>query len=247
MKGALPALGIVAALATAATPPATGWVVVQKDGSHASFEAKPVLRSGKLVGKLTGSGTLVSIPAGRVDDEETRRANEAGGAARVPAAPAPARAPRPYETPPLGDRVRLKASGPEASRVLQFSRIGPPGRRGASPGTVEAAGERQAQGEGGPTDRRGRTEAWWRGRSAEVRGDFEDAAQALADADARLEAAERAWLGRSQAERNTFVLRVNEERAATERAREAYRRASAAWEALQDDARRSGALPGWLR
>lgn len=247
MRRALLTVAAIAALATAATPPATGWVVVQKDGSRASFEAKPNLRSGRLVGKLAGSRTLVSIPVARVDDEATRKANEPGGEDRALAPPKAVPAPRPFETPPLGDRVRLKATGEEASRVLESSRKGAPAP--GVPPTADGQGtaEETSRGAAEPADRKGRGESWWRERAAVVRGDHEAAAQALADAEARLEAAERAWLGRSQAERNTFVLRVNEERAATERAREAYRRASAAWEALQDDARRSGALPGWLR
>jgi len=246
MKRSLLPLAIVAAVAAAAAAPAASWTVVQKDGARVTFGGKPELRSGRLVGRLAGSGTLVSIPAARVDDEATRRANEPGGAGAAPAAPKAAPTPRPFETPPLGDRVKLKASGEEATRVLESSRKGAPAPA-PSPADAAATEDERAPSASVPTDRQGRGEAWWRERASAVRGDYEAAAQALADAEARLEAAERAYLGGSQAERNTFVLRVNEERAAAERAREEYRRASSAWEALQDDARKSAALPGWLR
>ncbi len=246
MKGALPALAIVAAFAAAAAPPTGAWVVVGKDGSRVSFSAKPDVRSEMVVGRLVGSGTLVSIPVARVDDEATRKANEAGAAAKAPAEAKTAPKPRPFETPPLGDRVKLKASGEEAARVLESSRKGTPAPA-PSPAVEAATGAGRTPSPAEPADRQGRGEAWWRERASVVRGYYEAAARSLADAEARREAAERAWLGGSQAERNTFVLRVNEERAAAERAREEYRRASSAWEALQDDARRSGALPGWLR
>ena len=246
MRSALVVLAAVAALAAAAPPPAPGWVVVQKDGTRVTFEAKPQAGSGKVVGRLLGSGTLVSIPAGRVDDAATVRANTPGAAPPAPAPPRAVPTPRPFETPPLGDRAKLKTTGEEASRVIEGARTGKPAPAAPSAGEEEAAAAGRPAG-GGPTDRLGRDEAWWRERAAVVRGDFEDAGQALAEAEARLEAAERAFLGTGRGERNSFVIRVNEERAAAERAREEYRRASAAWEALQEEARKSAAFPGWLR
>lgn len=247
MRKALLAPAALAALALAAPPPAASWIVVQKDGSRVVFAGKPEVRSGKLVGKLAGSGTLVSVPAARVDDDATRRANEPGASAEAPAASKSVPTPRPFETPPLGDRVKLGASGGEASRILESSRKGDPAPEPSSQGEAEGAGENEAARPSAPTDRQGRDEAWWRERSGVVRADYDAASRSLAEAEARLEAAERAWLGGSRAERNTFVLRVNEGRAAAEAARAEFRRASAAWEALQEDARRSGAFPGWLR
>lgn len=246
-RSVLAGLALVA-LAAAATPATQGWVVVQRDGTRVVLAEKPERRSGKLVGRLLGPGTLVSVPAARVDEEATRRANEEGRAGPAPAAPAARPTPRPFETPPLGDRAALKTSGEEASRVLSAART-------AAPGTdlpAEAGAETERQGESRPsgaepTDREGRGEAWWRDRAAAVRGRYEDAGRDLAEAEARLEAAERAHLGVGRAERNTFVIRVNEERAAAERARAEHRSASAAWESLQEDARKSGAFPGWLR
>jgi hypothetical protein len=197
---------------------------------------------------MQGSGALVSIPAARVDAAATARANATDGEAPRPTLPTAAPTPRPFETPPLGDRVKLTTSGKEASRVLEGARTGVPS---AEPAPLPK-GEQEAALAGAPADaadadRLGRDEASWRERAAVVRGEFEAAGQALAEAEARLEAAERAYLGRSQAERNTFVLKVQEERALADAARREYQRASTAWEALQEEARKSGALPGWLR
>lgn len=246
MRRALLLPAALAALAVAAPPPEAPWIVVQKDGGRVVFAGRPAVRSGKLVGSLAGTGTLVSVPVARVDEDATRKANEPGSPAAASAAPKAVPTPRPFETPPLGDRVRLRASGEEASRILESSRKGDPATAPSpAAGAEEAEAEPRRVAE--PTDRQGRDESWWRERAAVVRGDYESAGQVLAEAEARLEAAERAYLGGSQAERNTFVLRVNEERAAAEAARAEYRRASSAWEALQEDARKSGAFPGWLR
>ena len=98
-----------------------------------------------------------------------------------------------------------------------------------------------------PKDLLGRGEAWWRARADAVRGDLEEAARLRAEAEAELETAERAYLGVSEAERATFVLRVADARARAEQARGEERRAGARWEELQEAARKAGAFPGWLR
>jgi hypothetical protein len=245
------ALGLALALGVAVVTPAAGppsaaavpWVVVQRDGARVAFERAPELRDGRWVGRLRGAGTLVSIPAARVDAEATARANAPGA---EPAAPAPrvVPTPRPFETPALGDRAKLKTSGEEASRALERVRKG---RLEPVPSPTGAAAGAEAPAESAPTDRHGRDEVYWRERAGVVRGEFEEAGQRLAVAEASLEAAERDFLGTSEAERNTFVLRIQEQRALVEEARQRYQRASAAWEALQEEARKAGAFPGWLR
>jgi hypothetical protein len=192
---------------------------------------------------MRGAGTLVSIPAARVDAGATARANAPGAELAAPA-PRAAPTPRPFETPPLGDRARLKTSGEEASRALEGVRRGAPPPL-PSPEKEAAGGAVPA--DAAPTDRQGRDEAYWRERAGVVRGEFEEAGQRLAVAEASLEAAERAFLGRSEAERNSFVLRIQEQRALVEEARQMYQRSSAAWDALQEEARKAGAFPGWLR
>ncbi len=250
------ALGLALALALAApatsaagpaTTAAVPWVVVQTDGARVAFERAPELRDGRWVGRMRGAGTLVSIPAARVDAAATARANAPGA---EPAAPAPrvVPTPRPFETPALGDRAKLRTSGEEASRALAGVRKGTPGSAPSPvPSPTGAAAAAEAPPESEPTDRHGRDEAYWRERAGVVRGEFEEAGQRLSVAEASLEEAERAFLGRSEAERNTFVLRIQEQRALVEEARQRYQAASGAWEALQEEARKSGAFPGWLR
>jgi hypothetical protein len=101
--------------------------------------------------------------------------------------------------------------------------------------------------EAGPTDRTGRDESWWRERAVAARGAAEESAAALAAAEAALEAAERSYLGGSEAERTTFVLNVLDARNRAGEARDRHTRARARWEALQEEARKAGAYPGWLR
>lgn len=240
-------LAVAAVAAAAAGPvaptPASPRVLVQTDGARVAFASPPVLRDGRWVGRLAGSGTLVSVPAARVDAAATARANVSGG---EPPAPRPTAAPRPFETPPLGDRARLRTSPEEASRVLDGTRRGTPAPPPTPGGEKAAEGASQPVPEE-PKDALGRDEAWWRERAGVVRGEYEAAVQRLAVAEARLEAAERDYLGPSEAERNTFVLRIQEQRALVEEARQEHARASSAWEALQEEARKSGAFPGWLR
>lgn len=215
------------------------WVVVQRDGARLTFEAPPRQQGRRLVGRLAGSGTLVSVPAGEVDPEATRRANEPGEPAAAPARPAPT--PRPFEAPPLGDRVRLVRPKEEAQAILEGARKGTP-----SPArTATAAAETVEVPE--PTDRLGRGEGYWRERADERRAALEEAEAERTAAEAELAVAERAWLGASDAERTTFVLQLLAARERAERARAIHRRAEERWESLGEEARKAGAFPGWLR
>jgi hypothetical protein len=96
-------------------------------------------------------------------------------------------------------------------------------------------------------DRQGRGEQYWRERAGAAREDIRQAEQDLAVAQADLEAAERAYLGPSEGERNSFTIRIYEARDRVERARQDLRRANGRFEALQEEARKAGAFPGWLR
>ncbi|MBK9372615.1 MAG: hypothetical protein IPN03_02455 [Holophagales bacterium] len=231
---------------TATTPPGRSWVLVQADGTRVTFEGPPENRDGRFVGRLKGSGTLVSIPAVRVDTEATGRANAPGAAAAAAAAAAPKvrPTPGPFATPPLGDRVRMKTSGDEARRILENARMGTP-EPPPPPGTTPTAAPVPA--EKPPTDNLGRGEDYWRERAGAARGVFDDAERDLAAAEAQLAAAERSYLGVGEAERNSYVIRVIEARDVAEKARAQHRSASGRWEALQEEARKAGAFPGWLR
>lgn len=248
------ALLLVLALSVAPTPPAPTpaargpWVVVQKDGTRVTFDVPPRASGGRLVGTLRGSGTLVSIPEARVDGEATARANSPGGAA----APVPKAisTPRPFETPPLGDRAKLTKSGEEAQRLLEGARAGAPGASPSPspsrpPGDAGAAAKAPA--DVPPVDRLGRGEDYWRARAAALRSELVDAERELAQAEADLESAERAYLGRGEAERTTFVVNLISARDRAERARRDHGQSSARWQALEEEARKSDAFPGWLR
>lgn len=220
-------------------------MVVQKDGTRVTFVEPPRSESGRLVGRLQGSGTLVSIPETRVDAPATARANVPGAVA-----PAPTRAPtpRPFQTPPLGNRVRLSKTGEEAQRVLEGARPAP--TRTSGPGQTPPSGTTPAPTEtpqGEPVDRLGRGEDYWRQRAAGLRSALEEAERELAQAEADLEAAEKAYFGPSDGERTTFVVRLIEARDRAARARREHGQSSVRWQAFEEEARKAGAFPGWLR
>lgn len=235
-------------------PSGRPWTVVQADGMRVVFAAPPENRGGRLVGKLAGSGTLVSIPAARVDADATARANAPGepGTAAPVAKPLPT--PHPLATPPLGSQVKLRKSAEEAQRIIEGARTGrpapapSPGARAASaPAEGAGAAEAPPPGEDAPVDRDGRGEEYWRERAGAARAEIDQAGQDLAVAEADLEAAERAYLGPSEGERNSFAIRVYEARDRAERARQDLRRATRRLEGLEEEARKAGAFPGWLR
>ena len=233
--------------AAAATPPkARPFVLVQADGTRVKFEAPPQDRSGRLVGRLQGSGTLVSIAAARVDAKATEHANAPGADAALLDAPKLRPTPGPFATPPLGDRARLMASPGDARKLLEGARTGTPvpapvPQPGTSPAVTPVPEEKA------PTDNLGRGEAYWRERAGAARGVFDEAENNLAAAEAQLRAAERSYLGVGEAERNSFVIRVIEARDIAEKARNEHRSAKGRWEALLEEARKADAFPGWLR
>jgi hypothetical protein len=234
----------VTAPVSSARPAGGPWIVVEADGTRVTFAAPPENRAGRLVGRLHASGALVSIPAARVDAEATARANMPTVPAVVTPSPKQRQTRRPFETPSLGDQVRLRKTGEEAQRVLERSRTGTP-HPAPAPGSTPT--EAPAQEPAAPADRLGRGEEYWRERAGALRSDLQQAERVLAEAEADLEAAERANLGGSGAERTTFVVRVLEARDRAELARLEHRQARARWDALEEEARKAGAFPGWLR
>ena len=136
--------------------------------------------------------------------------------------------------------MKLRAPAGEARAHIEAARKGTP-----APPTDPAASPPPSLAE--PTDLQGRGEVYWRERAGEHRAALEEAAAEKALAEAALEAAERAWIGASDAEQATFVLDVLAARERAERARAEHRRAEGRWEALQEEARKAGAFPGWLR
>lgn len=219
--------------------PGGSWIVVQRDGARVVFDSPPERRGTRLVGRLLSGGALVSLPLARIDDAATRAANEPGAPKPAPA-PTATPAPRPFETPPLGDLVKLRTSGEEARAHIEGARKGTPGppRAARDVPPVEVAE---------PTDLLGRGERYWRERAGERREALEAAAGDRQIAERTLAEAERAWLGLSEAETATYVLYLLEARERAERARQRHLREQQRWDELGEEARKAGAYPGWLR
>lgn len=218
---------------------AGSWVVVQSDGARVVFDSPPERKGTRLVGRLLSGGALVSLPLSRIDEPATRAANEPGAPGPAPA-PTATPAPRPFETPPLGDLVKLRTSGEEARAHIEGARKGTPAppRVARDVPPVEVAD---------PTDLLGRGERYWRQRAGERREALEDAAAERQVAERVLAEAERAWLGLSEAETTTYVLHLLEARERAERAHQRHLREEKRWEELGEEARKAGAYPGWLR
>ncbi|MHB8796952.1 MAG: hypothetical protein ACYDBY_00680 [Thermoanaerobaculia bacterium] len=218
---------------------AGSWVVVQSDGARVVFDSPPERKGARLVGRLHSGGALVSLPLARVDEAATRAANEPGAPTPVPA-PTATPVPRPFETPPLGNLVKLRASGDEARAHIEGARKGTPAppRAHSDVPPIEVAE---------PTDLLGRGERYWRERADRRREALEAAAADRQIAERLLAEAERAWLGLSDAETTTYVLYLLAARERAERARQLHLREQQRWDELGEEARKAGAFPGWLR
>ncbi len=216
---------------------------VLKDGTEVTFAAPPETRGRALVGRLAGTGQLVSVPASAVDQERTR-ARAARPAA--PATPAPT-APRPSSGQSLGDAGKLNRSPEEARRLLESARRADPAQRleetEAVPG---AAGKSPAS--RSEKDWQGRDQGYWADRARKVREQLGAARQELASARADRQAAEDAIpFGRSQGVWNTYGMAVNEARRREEAAAARVTELEGQLEKLSDEARKAGAPPGWIR
>ncbi len=219
--------------------PAGAWVVVQSDGARVVFDSPPERKGALLVGRLLAGGALVSLPLARIDEAATRAANEPGAPKVAPVSTATP-APGPYETPPLGNLVKLRTSGEEARAHIEGARKGTPAppRAARYVPPVEVAE---------PTDLHGRGERYWRERAEERREALAAAAADRQVAERMLAEAERAWIGLSEAETTTYVLYLLDARERAERARQRHLREQQRWEELGEEARKAGAFPGWLR
>lgn len=170
----------------------------------------------------------------------------------------PAPTPGPTPTPVvagasrLGD-IRLKTSRSEAERKLAAS------SGTATPGSADLPEREEVPKTRSVTrvgrtsehlDTKGRGEAWWRARAEAARAAVARAEEGLARAEQDLSAASgavvsgpRGRVGGSVAPAGLLAMlqaRVDEWRGRLEKAR-------AGWEALQEEARKSDAYPGWLR
>ncbi|HMM35144.1 MAG TPA: hypothetical protein PKA62_10470 [Thermoanaerobaculia bacterium] len=233
------ALAVIAGSAAGGEKAAGPWVVVQSDGARVVFDSPPERKGTRLVGRLLSGGALVSLPLARIDEAATRAANEPGAPKPTPP-PAATPAPRPFETPPLGNLVKLRTSAEEARAHIEGAMKGTPApSRPAREVPPVAVAE--------PTDLLGRGERYWRERADERREALEAAAADRQVAERTLAEAERAWLGVSEAETTTYVLYLLEARERAERARQRHLGEQQRWEELGEEARKAGAFPGWLR
>lgn len=242
-------LALLLAAAEPAAPPPGGYAVVRKDGSVTWLLEAPVQKGTSWVGKLSPGGQLVSFPAAEVDVERTREANR-----KAPATPTPGvvpfekKAPRkPTPTP----AKKLRKSREEAEKALS-ALSGEPGGGAASqksgprpeePSLREAAPVEPPE-TFEPTDRNGRGEEWWRDRAERVRQRLREAERELADA----QVAAASW------DRNPEVwgteywaMELSRLRTRVEKARIQVDEARRRWSDLEEDARKAGAWPGWLR
>ncbi len=232
----------------ARSPEPPPFFVVQADGSTLRLVAPPVEKGALLVGTLAGSGRLVSIPKRDVDLRRTTEMNRRP----PPPAPTPEPAVRVLATggSSLAKAGRLRTSPEEARRLLEAPSREPtapaaPGVAAPSPRpTPVRAGE---EGADDPRDASGRSEAWWHAHAGARRRELEEAEARLAVARADLTAAERADLLPGEAQQRSFVVRVQVARERVERETAAHAEAERRWRELEEDARKSGTPPGWLR
>ena len=232
----------------AKAPEPPPFLVVQTDGSILNLVAPPVEKGALLVGTLSGSGRLVSIPKRDVDLRRTTEMNRRP----LPPAPTPEPAVRVLATggSSLAKAGRLKTSPEEARRILEApSREGPgPATTpGASPQPRPTPGRTPEEDADDPRDASGRSEAWWQAHAGARRRELEEAEARLAAARGDLAAAERADLLPGEAQQRSFVVRVQVARERVERETSAHAEAERRWKDLEEDARRSGTPPGWLR
>lgn len=246
---------LLALLLFQTTAPDPAYVVVRVDGTRIELAGPPRLKGGRYVATLRGSGQLVSFPAGEVDEERTAAANRpAAGSAPAPTQ-GPAVAPRrePAARSALGDRARLTVPREKAEAVLRSAS----GTAKPTPVTVaedEGVEDRASAGdkpEGAEipdhVDRRGRGEAYWRGKADRLRRTL-----ANAEADLRLAQAEAGRWEREvpafdAAAQATWARELARMRGNVDRARVRVERARKELEDLSDEARRADAYPGWIR
>lgn len=242
-------LALLLAAAEPAAPPPGGYAVVRKDGSVTWLIEAPVQKGASWVGKLSPGGQLVSFPAADVDVERTRAANVRPQASPTPGlVPFEKKAPR-KPTPTPGKKLRK--SREEAEKALSAlsgapgGGTAPPGSapREPEPGLREAAPVEPPE-PFEPTDRNGRGEEWWRDRAERARQRLREAERELADAQSAADSWDRnpeVW------GTEYWAMELARLRTRVERARIQVDEARRRWSDLEEDARKAGAWPGWLR
>jgi len=114
-------------------------------------------------------------------------------------------------------------------------------QRAVEPGAAADTAEDAA-----PTDRK-LTEAEWRFRAAPIRTDLEATETRVTQLEAEVEQLERQRVNILPLQEHQTTQALAEARQNLDAAKEARTAARKAWDDLEEDARRAGAYPGWLR
>jgi hypothetical protein len=231
-------------LALALAAPAEPYVVLRADGSRILLMEPPRAKGRLLIGRLWPDGTLVSFPASEV---------AARGAPPPPAPPSAtptrsllellSRPPRPTPV-PLGDKAKLNRPRAEAEHELKKA-SGTARKEEPEPGGT--ATPLPAPRVPDPVDVKGRGEEWWRARADGVHREIASAREGVAGAEAELDTWERNGVPPGGGDRSWWGYELQQRRDAVDRAKERLADAQRRQSELEDEARRAGAYPGWVR
>jgi hypothetical protein len=243
---------------------ANGYVLVLRDGTAILLAEKPAaVASSPLVVAALADGTLVSLPEKRIDWPATEVANSAERQAQrdaraAQAEAAPAARPRPRRGSTI-DNQAIKDFA--AANPVGVPTTGDPSSVSALPGEAEAPPPLIAS----PSlDRLGRGEEFWADRARAVRDELIVAGRALVSARRALAAEEDTLLhGRTLTssqipltvtqytftaeELGALQFRISQLREKVEDAEAVLAIARQHEWDLREEARKAGALPGWLR
>ena len=169
------------------------------------------------------------------------------------------RKPEPPKTPPKKASADKKAAGkskeagPEKPLVLDNAMVGGDSRRaagkGEAPRPASAAPPPAPVTVAAPVDLNGNGEAYWRARAAQLREALARARQTLETAQLEEKREENDFYAWDDGQYRDNVIKPAWDRSKEEtaRAREALAAAQKSLDELEDDARKAGAYPGWIR
>lgn len=223
--------------------PAPPEAIVLLSGHRIAVEGEVREDGNRLVFKTAG-GKLYSVPISEIDVEASLAPEEKKEPTPAPAPTADAR--------PL-PRRQIKVTDEEKRRLLDElakNRSGQPApeqraltREGLEEELERA--DRKRESDEASAER-------WRARARERREALQrgrDRLAALQEQERRLQdqILQLSSMGYSGDQMSAQILQLEQTRGMIDRAREAISAAERAWAQLEEDARRAGALPGWLR
>ena len=164
-----------------------------------------------------------------------------------------AKAPAPQKAKPAPEGARKPAARITIDNSMVKKNAGPPGDSkspaGAPPAAPAAAPPPPSVQMPKVVDLNGHDEAFWRARAAEVREGVRKATADLAAAEAEEKREENDFYAWDDGQYRDNVIKPAWDKAREDaaRAREDLQAARKQLDALEDDARRAGAYPGWIR